>query len=215
MTSPITLDHLVIGAASLEQGARYIRECLDVVIPKGGAHPLMGTHNLLMRLGDAAFLEVIAIDPAAPPPSRKRWYGLDDPELQSRITISPMPIAWVVRSGDIIRNAALCGYSSDEIIKVSRGDLSWQLTVPDDGHLPWGGALPHVIEWDGGVRPWEQMADFGFRLDRLTLSHPDVDGLAGALQGITLSDIGPIALERSASPVLSFGISNSNGSFTL
>ncbi|WP_393939598.1 VOC family protein [Piscinibacter sakaiensis] len=43
----------------------------------GGAHPHMGTHNRLLRLGDHCYLEVIAIDPAAPPPARARWFGLD------------------------------------------------------------------------------------------------------------------------------------------
>ena len=31
---------------------------------------------------------------------------------------------------------------------MTRGALSWRLTVPDDGHMPGGGTIPHVIEWD-------------------------------------------------------------------
>jgi TusA-related sulfurtransferase len=38
----------------------------------------MGTHNCLMQLGEAMFLEIIATDPAASP-QRRRWFALDDP----------------------------------------------------------------------------------------------------------------------------------------
>ena len=78
------LDHLVVGAASLEQGVTYIQEQLGVAIPKGGEHPLMGTHNHLMQLGNDVFLEVIAVNPDAPTPDRPRWYGLDDPFVRGR-----------------------------------------------------------------------------------------------------------------------------------
>jgi len=41
-----------------------------------GAHPLMGTHNRLLALGDL-YLEVIAVDPAAQPPATDKMvrYG--------------------------------------------------------------------------------------------------------------------------------------------
>jgi len=47
---------------------------LGVTIPFGGVHPLMGTHNHLLRLGAALFLEIIAPDPAAGPLPRPRWF---------------------------------------------------------------------------------------------------------------------------------------------
>ena len=59
------IDHLVIAAETLEQGAEYVLKMLGVDIPFGGVHPKMGTHNLLMQLGNTLFLEVIAINPDA------------------------------------------------------------------------------------------------------------------------------------------------------
>jgi len=53
------LDHLTVAALTLEQGVEHVRRCLGVVVPSGGAHPLMGTHSSLMRLGEAVFLEII------------------------------------------------------------------------------------------------------------------------------------------------------------
>ena len=49
----------------------------------GGRHGAMGTHNRLLRLrgprADSwprAYLEIIAIDPEAPAPARRRWSWL-------------------------------------------------------------------------------------------------------------------------------------------
>lgn len=41
-----------------------------------------GTHNRCLGMEDGIYLEVIAVDPEAPPPSRPRWFGLDDPFMQ-------------------------------------------------------------------------------------------------------------------------------------
>ena len=58
----------------------------------GGAHPLFGTHNRLLRLACAeaprAYLEIMAINPQATPTrpaGLKRWFDLDDPALQARL----------------------------------------------------------------------------------------------------------------------------------
>jgi len=76
----LKLDHLAIIAPSLEVGADYVHDALGIDMPKGGKHPQMGTHNLLLRLGADVFLEVIAVDPEAERPRRRRWFGLDDLE---------------------------------------------------------------------------------------------------------------------------------------
>jgi len=58
------LDHLTVAALSLDEGVAHVRRALGVEIPPGGAHPIMGTHNHLMQLGNSVFLEVIAPDRA-------------------------------------------------------------------------------------------------------------------------------------------------------
>jgi len=50
------LDHLTVVALTLEEGVVHVRRALGVVMPFRGAHPLMGTHNHLMRLGEVSFL---------------------------------------------------------------------------------------------------------------------------------------------------------------
>jgi hypothetical protein len=41
------LDHLTVAALTLDEGVEHVRRSLGVVMPPGGAHPLMGTHKIL------------------------------------------------------------------------------------------------------------------------------------------------------------------------
>ena len=86
------LDHLVVAAASLDEGVAWCERTLGVTPGPGGRHPLMGTHNRLLALAGEAFpasyLEIIAIDPDAAAPRRVRWFGLDDPALQAALATS-------------------------------------------------------------------------------------------------------------------------------
>lgn len=165
------LDHIIIGAASLAQGVRFIQERLGVAIPPGGKHPDMGTHNHLMRLGEHAFLEVISIDPDAPPPGRPRWFELDRPAMQARLAERPRLVSWVIRSPDVVATTQASAFAVGEVTALRRDALSWRLTVPEDGSIPGEGVMPHVIEWDGGARPWEKMADGGCQLEALIITH--------------------------------------------
>ncbi len=169
----LTFDHLVIAAETLEEGVGHVQERLGVDIPFGGKHPLMGTHNHLMQLGPEAFLEVIAIDPEAQA-SRPRWYALDD------FAGPPRLIHWVARV-EAMSDAARLGVDLGEALDVSRGDLHWQLTVPQDGSMPYGGAFPSIIDWPEGMFPAPKMADMGCFLEQLVVSHPDHSEISSVL----------------------------------
>jgi hypothetical protein len=64
----------------------------------------MGTHNRLFSIASArfarAYFEIIAIDPAAPPPARSRWFDLDAPALREALARGPQLIHWVARGHD-------------------------------------------------------------------------------------------------------------------
>ena len=165
-------DHVVIGAAHLGDAAAIVEARLGADLTGGGKHPLMATHNRLMRLADG-YLEVIAIDPDAPAPDRARWYGLDNPETAGRLADGPRALCWVAAVDDIEKAAAGCGYQCGRIIEVTRGDLHWRLTVPDDGSLAAGGILPALIEWPPGVNPVAALPDSGLALAGLRAAHPD------------------------------------------
>jgi hypothetical protein len=51
----VQLDHLVIAAATLEEGVAWCEATLGVTPGPGGKHPLMGTHNRLLSIATAVF----------------------------------------------------------------------------------------------------------------------------------------------------------------
>ena len=140
------IDHLVVTAPSLQSGGDHVRAILGVAPGPGGAHQRMGTHNLLLRLGESLFLEVIAPDPAAPHPGRPRWFGLDE-------VAAPRLAAWVARTDDLGACPADMLAACGAVQTMTRGPREWLITIPADGRLPLGGALPMLIEWQSPARP--------------------------------------------------------------
>lgn len=178
------LDHIVIAAATLEDGTAYLEEMLGVNVPAGGNHPLMGTHNCLMQIGGGAFLEIIAIDPGAPSPERPRWYNLDDAQIQAQITKRPALLTWVMRTDDIAGAVAASLISPGPIEEGRRGDRVWNITIPKDGSMPEGGLFPTMIEWHDYDGPASSMADLGCRLEALKIYSPGPERLTAALGAI-------------------------------
>lgn len=178
------LDHLVIAAGSLDAGVAWVEQRLGVKPVPGGQHLAMGTHNALLRLGPRTYLEVIAVDPAAPPPPRPRWFSLDEPGMQARLATAPALITWVVRTPSL---ASACARVPDlgEITPMARNAFRWKISVPESGALAWGGILPTAIQWeegdDGSVHhPCDRLPESGCELLSLRLSHPAaVLGTAG------------------------------------
>ncbi len=206
------IDHLVIGARDLRQGIAYVREVLGAEMPFGGVHEQMGTHNHLMRLGEAVFLEVIAVNPDAPPLSAPRWYGLDDPIVRREIEKQPALLAWVINTGDIRALLKKSGVFLGRPALLHRGSLSWHFGVTDDGRLPAGGMLPYVIEWRSNDPPAGSMADLGCRLRSLEIHHPYPAWLREALASIEASDLVTIQeLPKDRIPYLSAHIDTPRG----
>ena len=173
------VDHLVVAAATLDEGVAWCAATLGVTPTAGGRHPLMGTHNRVFSIATAdyplAYFEIIAIDPGAAPPGRPRWYGLDDAALQARIAAGPRLVHSVARTTmlDMHRWGLInVGQRPGEPVAVQRdtpnGLLSWQLLVPDDGRPDCGGALPTLIQWQG-LHPAEHLPASGVTLQALTL----------------------------------------------
>src|SRR2546427_162767 len=109
------LDHLVVAAATLEQGEQYIETRLGVRPVRGGKHVAMGTHNSLLRLGPKIYLEVIAIDPDGIAPPRARWFGLDTAALRAELQTAPRLIHWIARTDDIAAARRACPVDCGEI----------------------------------------------------------------------------------------------------
>lgn len=175
------LDHLVVAAASLPQGVDYVENRLGVTMTPGGRHPRMGTHNAVLRLGAAVYLEVIAIDPTADTPARPRWFGLDQPLVRAQLQQQPRLLHWVVNTPDIETTLPRCPIPPGRIEAMSRNDLHWLITIPQDGSLPAGGVLPSLIQWRTDTHPATRMPASGCRLRNLRLHHSTAHWLQHAL----------------------------------
>ena len=175
MTTGCEVDHLVVVATTLDDGARWCEATLGITPGPGGRHALMGTHNRLFSIAGQAFphayFEIIAIDPAAPAPARVRWFGLDTLRLDD----GPRLVHFVARTAAIdARCDALraAGLEPGPAIAASRdtpeGRLEWRISVRDDGRLLAGGALPTLIEW-GARHPVATMPVSGVTLRAVSL----------------------------------------------
>lgn len=178
----LRLDHITVAALTLAEGVAYVERTLEVPVPPGGRHPLMGTHNHLLRLGDDVYLEVIAPDPSAGTPPRTRWFALDDPETRSSLAASPRLLTWMARTEALATALETVPGAAGSPVEMTRGHLRWLISVPDDGLMPFGGAFPTLIQWPAGEpHPARRMAEQGCALERLTVFHPQAREIASAL----------------------------------
>ncbi len=59
----------------------------------------------------------------------------------------PRLATWVARTNDIRSTVAACSEPLGNVEPMSRGELSWLITIPPDGSLPFAGIAPTLIEW--------------------------------------------------------------------
>jgi hypothetical protein len=155
----------------------------------------MGTHNRLLAIASAAFpkayLEIIAIDPDAPPPSRVRWFGLDEPATRERLRERPRLLHLVARCTRLdatLAALAAQGIDAGQAVAAERaspnGMFRWRIAGRADGRLLCGGALPTLIEWQG-MHPSDHLPASAVALQSLQLgglADPVVAALG--LQGV-------------------------------
>ena len=154
------LDHIVLACEDLDTGAAQLAETLGHALDPGGSHALMGTHNRLLNLGRGSYLELIAVDRDAPAPDRARWYTLDS------FSGPPRLVGWAAR------DSAFVAPPGTTVTEMKRGNLHWQITLPDGAQMPGEGTHPLLIRWIGGGHPTDSLPDRGFRLARMELQTP-------------------------------------------
>jgi len=168
----------VVAARTLNEGVGHVSRLLGCDLQAGGKHTRMGTHNALLSLGPDCYLEVIAIDPDAPPPPQPRWFGLDGFKGVPRL------VHWVARTSDIeASRPAHC-----RVLDMERGDFRWRFAVTLDGVPDLDGTVPALIQWQAGGHPCNRLPDHGLRLRRLSLGHDQPQRLHGELARLGLAD---------------------------
>jgi len=229
-TSTISqLDHLVVMAATLEEGVQWCEDTLGVTPAAGGRHAFMGTHNSLLRTSSDAFaasyLEIIAIDPEGAPPSApfdRRWFDMDAAWLRASVAqLGPQLIHWVARVPDIATSTEAlhvldlpAGEPQAASRQTPRGLLEWQIGLRRDGLRLLDGCLPTLIRW-GAIHPEASMQDQGVQLLGLELQHPQANALRAALLALNLPVDAPIQVQSGAQPVLAAHLQTPKGLVTL
>ena len=183
------LDHIVVIAPDIEIGVAWVRAVLDVAPLPGGAHPRMGTHNYVVRLGRDLFLEVIAADPAARRPTgHRRWFGLDDPgQVQRDWDAGRRLRGYVACCDGLARTIGPLTAVFGEPMEITRGERRWSFGVRADGALPGDGALPSLLDWGGEDTPATAMPDVGLSLLEFVVETPQSTEVNAALDAIDMN----------------------------
>jgi hypothetical protein len=217
------IDHLVVAATSLDQGVQWCEALFGITPALGGEHALFGTHNRLFKIATPtfpmAYFEIIAINPEAVRPKKTttlhphRWFDLDNPELQKKITKEPRLIHFVASTPDI--KAARMALRMEGIDRgpaihaerqTNKGILHWQISVRSDGQRLFDGALPTLIQWGKPdateplrLHPRNTLPRSGVTLQSIDINHPSAEKLQAAyasigLNGISISE-GPASIK--------------------
>ena len=169
----IAFDHVALSAGSLTLGGQAFASATGLVLPTGGKHPLMGTHNCVSAMGPDTFLELIAIDPDAEAPGRPRWFGLDDMAASAPLHAR----ALLYRTDDIAGALDVARDLDVDLgtpVALSRGAMTWSFSVRGDGAVPLGGVGPMLLQWDSPEpHPASAMQDLGIRLVGTRVTTPD------------------------------------------
>lgn len=168
-------DHIAVAGTCLADATDHVAQALGMTPQSGGEHTVFHTHNTLLGLADGLYLEAIAINPAAPAPTRPRWFDLD------RFAGPPRLTSWICRCVDLDATLAALPENFGAPVSLSRGDLRWRMAVPATGIGPFDNCAPVLIEWEGDAHPAAQLAASGCRLTGLTVSHPDAAQLQALL----------------------------------
>ena len=204
------IDHLVVMAASLDQGVQWCEDTLGITPGPGGEHEKYGTHNRLFKIASPqfplAYFEIIAINPEAVIPKRAqvpRWFDMDDAALQKAVAKGPRLVHFVSSTEDVKAARHVLrtqGIERGQVVhasrKSSKGTLNWQITVREDGERLFNGCLPTLIQWGKPdateplrLHPRNSLPRSGVTLQSLTVSHPSGAKLQAAFDAIGLADI--------------------------
>ncbi|MDQ1425441.1 MAG: hypothetical protein QOD72_2939 [Acidimicrobiaceae bacterium] len=174
------LDHLVYAVADLTDAVDDLERRLGVRAAPGGRHVGRGTHNALLSLGEARYLEIIAPDPSQPNVTTARPFGVDG-------SAQPRLAGWAWRVDgidDAIARARQHGYEPGDAVAMHRVTtegvrLDWRLTLNATG----GGPVPFLIDWGQTPHP-SGAASSGLSLLSLCIEHPDPNTIAAAMTAL-------------------------------
>lgn len=204
---PALLDHILLGANSLERGVAFVEEHTGVRAAFGGVHPGRGTENALLSLGERRYLEIIAPDP--------KQSSVEQYSVISKLE-EPRLIGWAAHRDDLDLFSEQLRKEGIEFLGPQAGSrqrpdgkvLRWRALRLKDDH---GGLLPFFIEWSkDSVHPSVD-APKGSTLTRFEATAPRSEDLLRAISRLQL-DLEVRTLDHSS---LRASLSSPKGEFSL
>ena len=202
----IQLDHVLVGAPELEAGRDAIEGLCGVRRAVGGSHPRWGSHNALLALGPACYLELVALRPGAPGGGPFEFLrGLEDVR----------PIGWAVATSDLAGTRATLEGAGFDLGPNVEGERR----TPDGRSLEWVtfglaertlvGTLPFFIEWSPRSLHPALDSPAGCLLERLRLEDPEHERLLVLREVLGLA--APVELAPAAAAGLTIELATPRG----
>jgi glyoxalase-like protein len=178
------VDHLLLGAAGLENAMAWFERKTGVKAEAGGSHPGIGTRNALISLGGRQYLEIIAPDP------RQTAFNF---QIDVRKLTEPRLITWAAATTDIDAIAQKARAAGHQIFGPRDGSrarpdgrvLHWKtLGVLNKFGLDGVEPIPFFIQWaSGSLHPAEDSPK-GCELQSFEIGHPEPANVIAALKGL-------------------------------
>lgn len=164
------VDHLVLASPDLSEGIAFVRDNLGVEAVPGGHHPVYGTRNALVSLGDACYLEIIGPDNKVLDTEEVKVFGIHE-------LARPALVTWAASGHDLEEFVERARREMIDLGAVTLGsrrqpdgrELTWTFTDPLAARS--GGVLPFFIDW-GDTRHPASLLEGQCELLGLSLYHP-------------------------------------------
>ena len=189
------LDHIILLIADLEGFKSQFEAETGVVLTVGGAHPGLGTANLLASFGEGVYMEFIAPNPE-----------LDEPQGFGARLVShrePHIAGFAARTEDMAATVA----AAEAAGLTTVGPAAGSRETPDGVLLSWtglylmghdyGDQVPFYIDWGKTPHPSDTSAQ-GLKLLSLQAVHPEPERLAAIYRGLDIPVTEAAAARRQA-----------------
>lgn len=178
----VSIDHVILGIADLEEGIRRFAERTGVTAERGGQHPGRGTHNALLSLGSPTYLEIIS-PVAGPAPGMEGLSGLKE------LT----PVGWAIGTRDLDATKARLEAAGFTVSAPRPGSR----VRPDGQRLEWrtagidipGGLTPFLIEWGAGTAQPSTTSPRGCTLESMEIDTPQAERLGKLVEELGLGAV--------------------------
>lgn len=182
------IDHIVYAVKDLEVAIEWFEAQTGIRPVFGGYHQTQGTKNALVNLGDACYLEILAIDPNNLAIQAPRWMGID---LIETACIT----RWALKSSDLLSDAAILERHNKALGNRQTGQrkttdgtmLSWEMTIPSAA--PQIELLPFMVDWRSSSAHPTQNLKPACVLKNISFHHPNPNTLKAAFDQLQINTI--------------------------